>query len=132
MRDQIPSPTSIPIRPMRSSTVPTISTLPAALLPAALLAALFLAAATTCSAAESDALAFPGAEGYGAQATGGRGGRVLFVDSLADDAKNPPPGTFRWACEAETGPRIVVFRKAGLIELQRSVDVTHGDLTIAA
>src|SRR5436190_7238183 len=96
------------------------------------LLASLLPVGASCLAAESNVVAFPGAEGYGAQASGGRGGRVLFVDSLSDDAKNPTPGSFRWACETQSGPRIVVFRVAGLIELQRSVDVTHGDLTIAA
>ena len=57
---------------------------------------------------------------------------MLFVDSLADDARTPTPGTFRWACETESGPRIVIFRVTGIIELQRSVEVKHGDLTIAA
>jgi membrane protease YdiL (CAAX protease family) len=41
-------------------------------------------------------LAFPGAEGYGRFATGGRGGSVYHVTSLADDATNPQPGTLRY------------------------------------
>jgi pectate lyase len=75
---------------------------------------------------------FPGAEGFGAAATGGRGGRVLIVDSLADDVREPAPGTLRWACETQTGPRIVVFRTGGTIELARAVVVRNPDLTIAA
>ena len=76
--------------------------------------------------------AFPGAEGFGAHATGGRGGRVLFVDSLDDDPKTPAPNTFRWACESQSGARIVVFRVGGIIELSRTVDIVNGDVTIAA
>jgi pectate lyase len=75
--------------------------------------------------------AFPGAEGFGAKATGGRGGRVLFVDSLLDNPREPSPGTFRWACERESGPRIVVFRTGGIIELARPVEITHPNVTIA-
>lgn len=59
--------------------------------------------------------AFPGAEGWGAETPGGRGGEVLIVDSLADDGS---PGTLRWAVE-QPYPRIVVFRIAGIIELRR-------------
>ena len=75
---------------------------------------------------------FPSAEGFGAIATGGRGGKVLIVDSLTDDPRNPAPGTFRWACEGQSGPRIVVFRTGGIIELVRTVVVRNADLTIAA
>jgi len=87
---------------------------------------------TPFSKAASGVPAFPGAEGFGANATGGRGGRVLIVDSIADDFRNPAPGTFRWACETQNGPRIVVFRTGGVIELARVVVVNNPNLTIAA
>src|SRR3546814_5174334 len=45
--------------------------------------------------------AFPGAVGYGAAAKGGRGGRILGVDTLADGG----PGSLR-ACIDATGPRV--------------------------
>lgn len=39
--------------------------------------------------------AFPGAEGYGKNTVGGRGGKVYHVTSLDDDASNPAEGTLR-------------------------------------
>ena len=56
-------------------------------------------------------LAFPGAEGYGAYARGGRGGKVLWVTNLNDSG----PGSLREAVEAK-GPRTVLFRVGGVIE----------------
>jgi len=70
--------------------------------------------------------AFPGAEGFGARATGGRGGRVLAVTNLEDSG----PGSLRAAIEAE-GPRIVVFRVSGTIELRSPLVVRNGNLTLA-
>src|SRR5689334_3617727 len=70
--------------------------------------------------------AFPGAEGFGAYTAGGRGGRVIAVTNLNDAG----PGTLREACSAK-GPRIVVFRVSGLIELQTPLVVTEPFLTIA-
>ena len=68
--------------------------------------------------------AFPGAEGYGAQATGGRGGKVIAVTNL--DASGP--GSLRAACDAE-GPRIVVFRVAGTID--GDIRIKNDHITIA-
>ena len=41
-------------------------------------------------------LAFPTAEGFGKYTSGGRGGQVVTVTSLADDGTE---GTLRWAFE---------------------------------
>lgn len=69
--------------------------------------------------------AFPGAEGGGMYAFGGRGGRVFVVTSLADSG----PGSFREACEAG-GPRIVVFNVAGIIRLADRIRIRAPYITI--
>lgn len=73
---------------------------------------------------ETNVPAFPGAEGYGARTSGGRGGQVIAVTSL--DASGP--GSLRAACEAE-GPRIVVFRVSGTID--GDVKIKHDHITLA-
>lgn len=72
--------------------------------------------------------AFPGAEGFGADSVGGRGGRVIQVTNLNATG----PGSFRDAV-MQTGPRTVVFRVGGTITLDRRIDLTaaNSHLTIA-
>ncbi len=70
------------------------------------------------------ALAFPGAQGFGAGATGGRGGRVIYVTNL----NAMGPGSLN-AALAETGPRYVLFRVSGVIDA--SAHVLAGDVTLA-
>lgn len=74
-------------------------------------------------------LAFPGAEGFGAQAKGGRGGRELLVTRLDDEPEAPAEGTLRWAVN-QAGPRIVRFRVAGTIALKAALRVKEPFLTI--
>lgn len=74
----------------------------------------------------SEPLAFPGAEGFGKHAEGGRGGIVMEVTNVADAG----PGSLR-ACVEATLPRTCVFRRGGTITLSRPLDVTSGYLTIA-
>jgi len=71
-------------------------------------------------------LAFPEAEGYGAKSTGGRGGRIIEVTSLADSG----PGTLREAISA-AGPRIIIFRVAGYVDLTTPIKLENSNLTIA-
>lgn len=71
-------------------------------------------------------LAFPGAVGHGAGSKGGRGGRVIMVDSLADIG----PGTLRSCIEAD-GPRTCIFRVAGVIRFETPSIIRSPFLTIA-
>ena len=71
-------------------------------------------------------LAFPGAEGYGRFAIGGRGGRVFKVTNLKDSG----PGSFRAAVE-DAGPRTVIFDVSGRIVLQSRLIVRNPYLTVA-
>lgn len=82
--------------------------------------------ATQSSTPSAVPLAFPGAEGFGANSLGGRGGKVIEVTNLEDSG----PGSLRAAIEAE-GPRLVVFRTAGMIEVKTALEITHPYITIA-
>ncbi|MBO4434284.1 MAG: fibronectin type III domain-containing protein [Bacteroidales bacterium] len=79
---------------------------------------------------EADGLAraFPGAEGGGMWTTGGRGGSVYHVTSLEDTNTQ---GTLRYGVETLSGPRIIVFDVAGIIELRSQLQVKKGDVYIA-
>jgi hypothetical protein len=71
-------------------------------------------------------LAFPGAEGYGRFAIGGRGGKVVKVTNLDDSG----PGSLRAAVEMNE-PRIVVFDVSGKIVLKSTLGLRNPYLTIA-
>ncbi|UCD27542.1 MAG: Gfo/Idh/MocA family oxidoreductase [Planctomycetota bacterium] len=69
---------------------------------------------------------FPGAEGFGCDTPGGRGGKVLIVTNLNDTGA----GSFREACMHE-GPRIIVFNVGGYITLETDIDIKHPFCTIS-
>jgi MYXO-CTERM domain-containing protein len=81
-------------------------------------------ATTLFARAASAQPAFPGAEGFGAGATGGRGGQVIRVTTLAANG----PGSLQAALDTP-GPRIVVFTVSGVID--GDIAIPHGDVTIA-
>jgi pectate lyase len=71
-------------------------------------------------------LAFPGAEGYGRYALGGRGGSVYIVTNLDDSG----PGSLREGLKTP-GPVTIVFAVSGTIELQSGLQVSRPFVTIA-
>ena len=87
-------------------------------------------AAFSIPAVEEDgvARAFPGAEGGGMYTTGGRGGKVYHVTSLEDSSTE---GTLRYGIEKGERPLTILFDVAGTIALQKQLNITKGDLTIA-
>ncbi len=83
----------------------------------------------TPPSAVADSLpAFPGAEGFGAYASGGRGGQVLYVTTLDPDPNGATPGSLNWALR-QSGPRYILFTVSGVISA--TANIVYGDATIA-
>lgn len=72
-------------------------------------------------------IAFPGAEGYGRFAQGGRGGDVYHVLNLKDNG----PGSLREGLESCRGPRTIVFDVSGTIRLEKALTLESNRVTIA-
>ena len=90
---------------------------------AALLAVTALASAAEPAPRQK---AFPTAEGFGQWSAGGRGGKVIYVTNLNDAG----PGSLREAVETP-GPRTVLFKVSGTIELESGLRITEPFITIA-
>lgn len=78
------------------------------------------------SFAFAQTIAFPEAEGFGRFAKGGRAGQVIEVTNLKDSGI----GSFREALTA-SGPRIIVFRVGGTINLNDKITISNPYVTIA-
>jgi pectate lyase len=84
---------------------------------------LFAICAATSPLCAATLPSFPGAEGFGALATGGRGGGIVHVANLEDSG----PGSFR---DAVSQPhRLVIFDAGGVIKLKSNVSVSS-DITV--
>jgi len=100
--------------------------------------------------ATSPLVAFPGADGFGKYAVGGRGGKVVAVTNLVDylSTETPIVGSFRWALNqyvnvltvdkagvptvvTEFTPLTIVFKVSGTIWLKEDLKVKRDSLTIA-
>ena len=89
-------------------------------------ALLLLVVATVPASPHSTTLpSFPGAEGFGAGAKGGRGGEVYEVNTLADDG----PGSLRDAVRKPH--RTIVFRVSGTIDLKSRLVIDQPNITLA-
>jgi pectin methylesterase-like acyl-CoA thioesterase len=74
------------------------------------------------------ALAFPGAEGAGAATTGGRGGDVYYVTTLADTGA----GSFRNGISgAPASGRTICFKVSGNIVLNSTMTINEPNITVA-
>ena len=71
--------------------------------------------------------AFPGADGYGRYAKGGRGGSVYYVTTLED---GDTPGTLRYGVTRLSNVTIL-FKVSGTIHLNSALKISQSNITIA-
>src|SRR6476620_4414416 len=95
-----------------------------------------IAAAAACTRAAMALPAFPGAEGFGANTSGGRGGDVYHVTTLADDPTHAIPGSLFYGLYEKNVPaagRTIVFDVGGTIHLgDNTLDIKNSNkVTIA-
>ncbi|MBN1852211.1 MAG: hypothetical protein JW829_05775 [Pirellulales bacterium] len=79
-------------------------------------------------------VAFPGAVGQGASASGGRGGDVYHVTTLEDyhpARQQKIVGSLRHAIRSAEGPRTILFDVGGAIPLAAPLEILKDNLTIA-
>ena len=77
-------------------------------------------------------VAFPSAEGFGKYTSGGRGGQVVYVTTLADDANGETEGSLRWAVKQYPDePLTVCFAVTGEIRLVKDLRINRQNYTIA-
>ncbi|WP_194526868.1 hypothetical protein [Zobellia roscoffensis] len=84
---------------------------------------------TVTAKAFSELKAFPTAEGFGKNATGGRGGIIVEVTNLNDSG----PGSLRYALEEIRVPRTIIFKVGGTINAKSNLTIftARGNVTIA-
>lgn len=82
-----------------------------------ILVLIFGVAAGSASRVLADLPAFPGADGFGTNTIGGRGGRVVHVTNL--DRRGP--GSFSWAVNEINEPRTIVFDVSGVIDCRDEI-----------
>jgi pectin methylesterase-like acyl-CoA thioesterase len=77
--------------------------------------------------------AFPGAEGGGMYAAGGRGGQVYFVNTIEDNSTGNAAtreGSLRW-CLNQSGTRTIIFKVGGTVFLKSALSIKNGNVTVA-
>ena len=101
---------------------------------------MLLPLSSVCLQASAQQIAFPGAEGWGRFATGGRatdpaiGSKVYYVTSLEDylSTEEPIEGTLRWALSTgDDTPRTILFKVGGTIILKERLKCPKPNVTIA-
>src|SRR6478736_879380 len=89
---------------------------------------IILLLAMLTAAPTSSATAFPGAEGAGAFASGGRGGDVYYVTTLA----NTGTGSLRTGISgAPASGRTILFKVSGNIQLNSTLTINRPNVTVA-